>query len=441
MDFGLSGYLGVTLYAAAIVALLLTVFWRPWVGFYFLLPLILLQSLRYRLNTFPLGKSVIGIMLVGIALGLLRQKQKILVGSPFKFLVGTYVVYTFASLWMGSAISGYALPLPGDSRFGVWQDYILMPVLLFLTTALDLDLKKMRIAIFLMCVSTLALDRSYWDIVSGRDYTNYTEDLRNSADQNAMGYAGSNGMAAFEAQCSTFLLALAAFERRRLIKLGYWGLAIFSASCLAFSLSRGGYLAILAGWLFIGFMKNRVLLVFLVAFLFTWTWWVPKAVNERVSMTYDQQDNQLDSSSQTRISIWEDALQLFNESPIIGMGFNTYQCLHRIRGYEDTHNLYVKILVETGIVGLLLFVAMLWRFVTIGFRLFRSNDPFFASLGLGLAGWIVAALVANVVGDRWMYMQVCGYMWIIAGFVAKAWILERQHERALEPALGVVQPA
>jgi hypothetical protein len=60
-----------------------------------------------------------------------------------------------------------------------------------------------------------------------------------------------------------------------------------------------------------------------------------------------------------------------------------------------------------------------------GYRLFRrSKDPFFASLGLGLAGWVVAAMAANCFGDRWTYLQVAGYMWVIAGLVARALALE-----------------
>lgn len=445
MDFGLEGYVGLALYLAAVAALLLSVFWRPWVGFYFLLPFIPLQNIRYRLNTFPLGGSLIGIILAGIMLGLLRQKRKILVRSPFLVLVGAYVIYTFLSLWLGSFMSDSPLPLPGDKRFGVWQDYILMPLLLILTTAMDLDVRKMKIAILIMCISTVALDRSYWNEVSGRDYSTYTENLRNSADENAMGYAGSNGMAAFEAQYSTLLLALAAFEKRKSIKFGYWGLAIFSACCLAFSLSRGGYVAILVGWLFIGLTKNRFLLVLLAVFLCTWTAWVPAAVSERVFMTYDQKENELDQSAETRISLWEDAMDLFEQSPVVGMGFNTYQYLHRIRAYEDTHNFYLKNLVEMGILGLLLFLAMVFRMARTGFRLFRhAKDPFFASLGLGLAGWIASALVANFFGDRWTYMQVGGYMWVIAGFVARAWIQEQPQSdetASAEPALQEAQLA
>ena len=121
----------------------------------------------------------------------------------------------------------------------------------------------------------------------------------------------------------------------------------------------------------------------------------------------------------------EDALQLIDANAIAGTGFNTYAYMHRVGQYEDTHNFFLKVLVETGVLGLLLFLWLIVRTFRTGFGLFRrSKDPFFAALGLGLAGWVVAAMAANCFGDRWTYLQVAGYMWVIAGLVARALALE-----------------
>jgi O-antigen ligase len=190
-----------------------------------------------------------------------------------------------------------------------------------------------------------------------------------------------------------------------------------------YSLSRGGYAALLVGCLFVCVLKQRKLLVLMAVFLLTWTTIVPHAVTERVTMT--EQSGGLDHSSELRLTLWEDAMQMVDANALAGTGFNTYAYMHRVLAYEDTHNFFLKVLVETGVLGLLLF---LWFVVTTfraGYRLFRrSKDPFFASLGLGLAGWVVAAMVANSFGDRWTYLQVGGYMWVIAGLVARAMTLE-----------------
>jgi len=238
-----------------------------------------------------------------------------------------------------------------------------------------------------------------------------------------MGYAGVNGLAAFQAQFASALLSLAAFERKKLLLCGYVGLAVFSIICLMYSLSRGGYAAFLAGWLFIGLTKNRKLLVLLAAFLVFWTGVAPNAVRERVTMTYKTNGN-LEPSAETRMTLWNDALQVVQSNPLFGTGFNTYAYMGRIGSYQDTHNIYLKVMVETGVIGLLLFLALLRGLFKLGWMLFREGgDPFLRSLGLALAGWMVCTAVANLFGDRWTYLQVNGYLWVLAGCVCRGLVL------------------
>ena len=427
IHFGLESSTGLVLYLAAIACLMATVFWKPIVGLFFLLPLIPLQTVRYRLNDFPLGASVVGVILLGIALGLLRKKRALLPKTPWTTLLVIYTIYTLLSLIWGSFYLGAPLPIPGDPRFSVWMDYMMMPALLLLVAALEPTPAQAKAIILVMCLAVLVLDKGFWGMVSGRDFSQFAWDLREGG---SMGYAGTNGLAAFEAQFTTFLLAISAFEKKWWLRHAYHALAAFSGVCLMYSLSRGGYVAMLAGWLFIGLTKRRWLLVLLIAFLATWTTIVPPAVKQRVMMTYDTESGEVDHSAGTRLTLWEDALQAFDSNVMIGAGFNTYQYMHRVGDYEDTHNFFLKVLVETGILGLGLFLWLLAKTFRVGYAVSkRAKDPFYASLGLGLAGWLVAAMVANFFGDRWMFLQVCGYMWVIAGLVAGANITEK-HDAA-----------
>jgi len=433
MHLGLEGFVPYIEYMMFVASFLLSVFWRPIVGICFLLPLLPLQTIRYRLNELPLGGSAVGIVLLGIVLGLWRSGQPIVPKGPWTKVVFVYIVFTFVSLWFGSFYLGGALPLPGNPRFGVWQDYVVMPFLLLLTAAVTPTRSQMRLMIVLMCVATLLLNHNFWNTVSDRSFSVYSDDLRESG---SMGYAGTNGLAAFEAQIAGFLLAISAMEKRMAWRLGFYGLAMFSAVCLTYSLSRGGYLAILTGVLFLGVVKQRVLLILLLGFLLTWRNIVPAAVQERVLMTYDQQTGTIDHSAETRLSLWENAMQVVDSNVVFGTGFNTYAYMHlnkRTDGgkgyYEDTHNFYLKVLVETGIVGLLIFLWFLGKTFWSAYSLFRrAKDPFFASLGLGLATWVVCAVTANLFGDRWTFLQVNAYMWVIGGMVSHALLLERADE-------------
>lgn len=424
IHFGLASYASTVLYAGFILAFLLSVFWRPIVGIYFLVSLLPLQTARYHLIGLPLGKSVVDIMLLGVVLGLLVHRQRVFPKTPWNVLLGLYTIYTFVSLCLGSFYLGSALPFSlSDPRLADWKNYMVMPLILVLVAATVRDTRQMKILVLLMCVAALVLNRGFWDTISGRDFSNFSHDLR---DEGAMGYAGVNGLAAFEAQIATFLLALAAFERKRLFRLGYISLAIFSGMCLMYSLSRGGYLAFLVGCLFLGLVKQRKLLVLLAVFLCAWSSLVPGAVQQRVLMTYDEKTGELDHSAEVRVDLWEEAMSIFDSNPIIGVGFYTYAYSQHISQYKDTHDIFVKVLLETGIVGLMIFLWLLAKTFGTGYKLFRhARDPFLASLGLGLAVWVVCSFVANCFGDRWTYLQVNGYLWVLGGLVARALILEQ----------------
>ncbi len=432
MGFGLTdGLIPLALYIGGVVALLLSIFWRPIAGLYYLTPLIVLQTVRYRMNEYPLAQSVVTLILLGMIVGLCRRGESPIGKSPWTRLLLIYGGYTMFSLVLGSFIIGVPWPLPGEPRFGVWLDYMNMPILLLLVAAISPNRRQTNVILFLMCFSAMVLDFSYWDSVRGRDYSEYSNSVREGA---GMGYAGINGMASFAAQFAGLSLSLAAFQPKWLIKVGYYALALLSFVCLMYTFSRGAYLAFAVGLLFVGVVKSRMLLVMVVVFVLFGTAIIPPAVQERVSMTYDKGSGEVDHSSELRFEIWEDALSLFASTNVLfGMGFNTYAYLHRVKGYEDTHNIFLKVLLETGIVGFFLFFWLVGKTFLTGWRVFRrSNDPLMASLGLGLAFWILCAMVASCFGDRWMYFQVNGDMWVIAGLISRTALFNGEEEGARE---------
>ncbi len=425
MFFGLSPIL---LYCGGILAFLLSVFWNPFVGVCYLVPLIPLQTVRYWMIQYPLGQSVVDISMLGIVLGLVRRRQAIFPKTPWSRMLCVYGLFTYASLCVGSFYVSSPLPFsPTDPRFLDWKDYMTMPLILFLVAATVRSKGQIKFLLALMCLSLLMLDRASWDIVGNRDYSHFSFDLQ---DEGPMGYAGVNGLAAFEAQFAIFLLALAAFEKKSLVRIAYIALAAFTGLCLMYALSRGGYLALAAGFLFLAAVKQRKLLVFVLVFCLVGVPLLPKAVSQRVLMTYDE-NGDLDHSAETRVDLWEDAMQSFEANPLFGTGFDTYAYGEHEGSYKDTHNFFVKVLSETGIAGFAIFMWLLWKTYSTGYRLSRrARDPFLASLGLGLACWVVCAVVANFFGDRWHFLQVNGYMWVIAGLVARAWTLEESGDQA-----------
>jgi O-antigen ligase len=105
----------------------------------------------------------------------------------------------------------------------------------------------------------------------------------------------------------------------------------------------------------------------------------------------------------------------------------------RYLGYTDTHNYYLKILIETGLVGLLIFLWLLGAACKMSWRLFRmAKDPVMSALGCSLFAMMICVLVVNFFGDRWTFLQVNGFLWVLLGLAARGLHLVSQENESHE---------
>ena len=187
-----------------------------------------------------------------------------------------------------------------------------------------------------------------------------------------------------------------------------------------YTFSRGGYLAILFSVLVLGLLKDRKLLLVLGVFLLVWQSVVPTAVRERVNMTEELQ-RAVEASAQERVDLWENAERSILSSPIVGNGFATFQLGEHVDNLRDTHNWYVKVLVETGFIGLIMAFLLLQQLIALSYRLFRrTSDPLYQGLGLGLLLATCSCMVSNCFGDRWTYIEITGLLWVLAAAAVRA---------------------
>lgn len=429
--FGLENVIPPILYCVAIVVFFLSAFVRPQIGLYFIIPLMPLQNVRYKLHDYPLGEKLIDLMLLGVLLGLALRGQKIFQKTKLNMLFLVLAVFTYAWLWKGSLSASMSLPLSIDNpRVSNWKNNILVPIILFFAVYAAINTtKRIKILLVVMCLGILAMNRDVRRSLVGRDYSTFSYQTRVNA-----GSLNPNSLASLEAQFCFLLLSLQAYEKKKLLKFGYLGLAGFCIYCLVFTLSRGGYVAFAAGWIFLGIVKDRKLLIAMAVFLSAWQIVVPGAVRDRILMTYSE-DEGLDHSAAGRLTLWQDAIEAIEQNPLVGSGYETYYYVgSHVEGLRDTHNLYLKILFETGAVGLFLFLALQWKAFQAGYGLFRSaEDPLLVSLGLGFAAWMVCALVGNLFGDRWNFIQLLGYTWALLAMVMRAQVIVHEEAEAAVP--------
>jgi putative inorganic carbon (hco3(-)) transporter len=439
MHFGLEPYVGLALYLGAIAAFLMSLLWRPQAGLYFLVPLLPLQTIRYKIMEYPLGNKLVDVLLLGVMLGATFHGGFRPAKTPMNKLLLFFGLFYYAQLWRGSFYLGTDLPLSiADPRFSNWKNYMVMFFLFAVVTAVIKDVKQIKILVVLICLSLFAVDKGFYGNVSDRDLSHFSYEVR---DGGPLGYAGVNGVATFEAELMLFVLGLNAFEKRKWLKPPIWGLLALSGYCLMYSFSREAYAGLLVGLLFLGLLRQRLVLVGVVIFVLSWQTFVPTSVQERVLMTYNKDDQQLDTSAQDRVLLWNDAMTLFRSNPVLGAGFDTYRWQHRVGNYTDTHNYFLKVMVETGVVGLLLFLFVLAKASRLGLKLFwTAQDPFLKSLGLGFSLLMACVFVVNFFGDRWLYIEVNGFLWVLLACVVRGQMIEEQRQELPLPPVAAAEP-
>jgi O-antigen ligase len=427
IHFGLEGAAPLLLYIAMFATFLASVFWRPSLGIYLLVLTLPLQTGRYKLQDFPLGSQFIDILLLGTILGLLIQGKSFIPKTSFNRFLLLFTIFCYFSLWEGSFFINAPLPLwIGDERFSAWKNYVEMFLFALVVASSIREKNQIRLLLVVMAISVLLVNRSYYSTLSSRDLSHFSYDVR---DAGPLGYAGVNGLAAFEAMFASFLLGTFAFTKKIYAKVGILLILATCCYCLLYSFSRGGYLGLLVGLATVGLFKTRWFLVLAAVIVLGWQVFLPVSVQERIAMTTEDaaEGQQFDSSAQQRIVLWEDAMDLFKRNPITGTGFQTYGYMGRVGGFRDTHNYYVKVLAEMGVVGFALYLFLLWKLARAGLSLFYgTEDPFWRSIGLGFIALMASITIMNFFGDRWTYQQADGFLWILLGCVIRGLIVMRE---------------
>jgi putative inorganic carbon (HCO3(-)) transporter len=401
---------------------------RPLLGLYYLIPFLPYRTMRDHFLDYPLGGNVLTILVIAVIIGAFFQGKHLPKSKLFAIWL-VFGVYLYMSMWFGTALGNAPAPLwLSDMNFVTWKDYMLIP-LTFLATGLVVeDRKAVRTVILITAVSVFFIDRSCILESMSRTWATFDENKR---DGGPLGF-GSNQTAAYLAQFAMFFWGAGQFLKRRKIKILSYVLVGATIFATMYTFSRGAYLAILFSVFVLGVLKDRKLLLIGAVFLLTWQAVVPTAVRQRVTMTQNS-NGQLEESADERVKLWQAAEDSILSDPIFGTGFATYQYTQHVDNLKDTHNWYVKVMVESGMIGLIIVIFMLQQMLAVAYGLFkRAEDPLYRGLGLGLFLAICACIIANCFGDRWTYLEITGPLWVLVGTAICA-----THMPADEPATEV----
>ena len=416
MGTGIGHYIPLVAYIVCCLVCLVAL-WRPLWGLYYMMPLLPYRTLRDHFLDYPLGGNLLTILVLCVLVGaLLKGKRLPKSGIYVTWLI--FGVYLYLSMWLGVALVNAPLPLwINDINFALWKDYMLLPLIFVAAGLVIEDRRAIRTVVLLTVLAVFFIDRASLMSSLSHSWTRFDENKR---DGGPLGFAGSNGLAAFHAQFALFLWSFAQFMKRKKVKLLLYGLVAATIMATMYDFSRAGYISVVAGMIVLGIMKDRKLIPIAIVFLCVWQAVVPTAVSQRVNMTKDS-NGQLESSAQERVELWTAAKETIESSPIFGVGYGTFQLTAHVDNLRDTHNWYVKVMLETGAIGMVMALTLLAQMFMLGFFLFRrGRDPLYKGLGLGLFLLMTCSLILNCFGDRWTYLEIHGLTWVLFGAATRA---------------------
>ncbi len=189
-----------------------------------------------------------------------------------------------------------------------------------------------------------------------------------------------------------------------------------------YTLSRSSYLAFVPAALLILFnMRKRVAVIAVSLFLIIiLPFFIPKPVVERVEYTFGQapQAKQLkvagfkiDTSTSERINGWIESGTDFLNHPISGYG---------ITGYKFRDSQYVRVLMETGLLGLIAFAFLIMNLYRESLRIYRKLPKCWCK-GF-LVGYMatITALVFHSIGtNTFIIIRIMEPFWLVTGVVMK----------------------
>jgi O-antigen ligase len=403
------------LYYGGILTCIPTILRRAEWGLFLMVALIPQPNIYYKFYAYPMGTKYLDLLFISVLIGIIVQKRKI-VFTQNAILVSLLLLVSYISLWNTSA--NFFLPAPLTTRSALlveWKSYAVMIFMYYLGLNISKDEAQHRMVIMIMAVVVLFIS-----VQSLRSFTagiSYAEESRFAGPFEVLGL-NSNHLAAFIVSYCSLFLGLLLFDKAKWRRLLFLAAIAFGLHPLLFSFSRGAYAAAIGVLVFFGVVKKRSLLVLALILFISWQALLPSSVVDRIKMTRGGPRGP-ESSVAVRLNLWNHAVELFEKNPIFGVGFGGFELSTPEKSeIKNTHNLYLKILSEQGIIGLSLLALVFFMALRSGQRLFRRGvTPFQKGLGFGFLGCAVAFIITNMFGDRWSYFALGDYFWIVWGLV------------------------
>lgn len=196
----------------------------------------------------------------------------------------------------------------------------------------------------------------------------------------------------------------------------YLLVSLFSIIGVVLTFSRSSYLALIAPILIIGLVKSPKMLFLTTSFLLLSFFTIPQVKNRVIGAVT------LDDTSQARIISWKNAVSIFKNQPLFGVGFNNYRyAQEKYQLYDDPNQVELHsssgsdssillVAATTGLIGLFLFLTLLGTLLTTAIKK-SSKEP----VKLIFLSVLVSLIIHSQFVNSFFFPQISVLFWFIFG--------------------------
>lgn len=203
-------------------------------------------------------------------------------------------------------------------------------------------------------------------------------------------------------------------------KKSYFAIFAIYLGAIILTFSRSSYLALIVTLFTIGLLKSPKTLVSSLLFL-TLVFWGISPVKERVVGAFT-----LDETARARLQSWSQAITIFKDNYLFGVGFNTYRFAQAKYGFftadqplgghsgAGTDSSILLVAATTGVFGSIFFLSIVFAIIKLFAKSAKSSYLHLASLASFL-GLLVHSQFVNSL----FFPQIMLIIWMMVGLTLR----------------------
>jgi len=268
-----------------------------------------------------------------------------------------------------------------------------------------------------------------WQIATGKDLVRgYAPVINLGLVRATASFKDSNLMGIYLSAFAPLAFGAAIYYLKSKKMLPMFLISLISLMGIALTYSRPALLAVYIALFFLGIAaKKKALVILLIGLVLAAPFILPKSVKEWAKeMEYNPIRFMCNDD---RIAVYRNSLNMIKAHPWLGVGANNYMKQYKqykepveyrnivTLDYMYAHNNFIHMAAEIGLLGLAVFIWLLYKLFREGSRIYRSlSEDYLKLLSLSLSACLIAFLVNGLTESSLYYSRVAVIFWYLLGF-------------------------